>query len=364
MKTRAHRIGRHLGFRATEHHVAAPQHDISAAVASWNNGDAYRDGSLRILVDAGLVEHQVWPSRRGWVPTPAGIQAGLRTDHLNEARESHRVADFNTLDDLISHAARDLGATHVSGAGPQTKIYFPRGGQFEYEEASVRRKGGYWHADGPGAREGVARLPAGARPIAGHVGRRAAEERFKLAAPRPGGTVRDYIAVDRRGQTIAGPFKSYGDAKSAAGGGGTVKFVPSRAHAAEAKRGGKADPRAVAFFRKHAGGVVGREDEYARDLAHAEQEATARGWAVEWHEDPDGWDSLGDIDPETVKEVLYAVIKDENGKVLGSLGSIVDPDRTYGRVVEAELALEALSRGVTTEARPRPKAKRSARRRR
>lgn len=105
----------------------------------------------------------------------------------------------------------------------------------------------------------------------------------------------------------------------------------------------RVDPRAVAFFRKHAGSVIGREEENARALAHAEQEATARGWNVEWSHDPEGWDSLGDIDPETVKEVLSAVLRDENGGVLASLGSIVDPDRAYGRVVEAELALEALS---------------------
>ena len=36
---------------------------------------------------------------------------------------------------------------------------------------------------------------------------------------------RDYIAVDRRGRTIAGPFKSFGDAKHAAGTAGTVEYV-------------------------------------------------------------------------------------------------------------------------------------------
>jgi hypothetical protein len=208
----------------------------------------------------------------------------------------------------------------------------------------------------------VTKLPDDAVPIEqyanprrsfGYAPGRAAEPQFKLAAPRPGTRVRDYIAVDRRGHTIAGPFKSYSDAKHAAGTAGVVQFVRPGARAMEAKRGPKADPRAVAFFRKNAGGVVGREDEYARELAHAEQEATARGWAVEWHDDPEGWDSLGDIDPETVKEMLYAVLKDENGNVLTSLGSIVDPDRAYGRVVEAELALEALNDSSLGEARRR-----------
>jgi len=278
--------------------------------------------------------------------------------------EARIVNDFNTLSDLVTHAARDLGATHTSGSDAHTKIYFPRGGQHPYEEATVWRKSGYWHAQGPGARTGVAGLPAGARPIAGHA-RRAAEPRFKLGAPRPGTSVRDYIAIDSRGRTIAGPSKSYSDMKQAAGGGGTVKFVPSSREASEARRDGtRADPRAVAFFRKHAPGVRGQENEGARALAYAEQEATARGWRVEWRDDPEGWDSLGDIDPETVKEVFYAVLFDENENVLASLGSIVDPDRAYGRVVEAELALEALNNAGIAEARRRPKAKRSARRRR
>lgn len=93
-----------------------------------------------------------------------------------EAHEGRIVADFDTLEHLVDHAARELGATHVSGDGPTTKIFFPRAGQYPYEAASVRRKGGYWHADGPGAREGVKSLPAGARALGG-AGRRAAEVR-------------------------------------------------------------------------------------------------------------------------------------------------------------------------------------------
>ena len=86
----------------------------------------------------------------------------------------HQVADFNTIDDLTAHAARELGATHVLIAGPETRLYFPRGGQYPYEEARVRRSAGYWHAEGPGARSGVSHLPSKARPIA-PSGRRAAE---------------------------------------------------------------------------------------------------------------------------------------------------------------------------------------------
>lgn len=250
----------------------------------------------------------------------------------------HRVADFNTLDDLIHHAHSELGATHVSGSNIETKIYFPRGGQHPYEEAKVWRKGSYWHAEGPGSRTGVKNLPNGARAIAAGSGRRAAEEshrklfkvigslgpvqklgrksfskseadeiaedlrargydvrivpdsashdfraaeatpmrawdilrggtvvdtvwfqgnmdkeeieralehdgyergtfqahpaearRGRIPASRPGARrVRDYEAIDRRDRVIAGPFKSYSDAKNAAGTAGSVRFVPSK----------------------------------------------------------------------------------------------------------------------------------------
>ena len=111
----------------------------------------------------------------------------------------------------------------------------------------------------------------------------------------------------------------------------------------------KSDRRAYDFFYRHAGYGYGPGEtpeqgrkRGAASLAKAEQEATARGWTVEWEEDPEGWDSIGDIDPDDVREILSAVLYDEDHNVLGSLGSIVNPDRNYRRVVEAELALEAL----------------------
>lgn len=81
----------------------------------------------------------------------------------------------------------------------------------------------------------------------------------------------------------------------------------------------------------------------AKELANAEQKSYERGWKVNWEDDPEGMDSIGDIDPHTIKEILFAALVDEDGNVLASLGSIVDPTRKYRRVVEAELALEALS---------------------
>ena len=77
-------------------------------------------------------------------------------------------------------------------------------------------------------------------------------------------------------------------------------------------------------------------------LAKAEQEAEARDWTVEWSYDDLPYD-MGDAETEMPSEVLVAVLKDASGNVLGSLGGIGDPDSNYRRVVEAELALEALS---------------------
>lgn len=160
----------------------------------------------------------------------------------------HVVRDFDTLEDLVGHAAHELGATHVSGDGPTTKIYFPRGGTHPYEAASVRRKGGYWHADGPGAREGVAKLPAGAKTLSGAPrSRRAAE-------------VRDYEAVDSRNRRIAGPFKSFGDAKQAAGTGGHVKYVRPQARVEARRRDTKQpDEQAYAAGEKYGQDQIGSD---------------------------------------------------------------------------------------------------------
>lgn len=109
----------------------------------------------------------------------------------------------------------------------------------------------------------------------------------------------------------------------------------------------KLSPKAVAFFKKHAGyaqkpgeTAAQAKTRCARALARAEAEASARGWRVVWEGDPESWDP-GDTDYEP-KEVLGAVLRDENGHVLASLWGIADPSRAYARVVEAELADQAL----------------------
>jgi hypothetical protein len=110
------------------------------------------------------------------------------------------------------------------------------------------------------------------------------------------------------------------------------------------------DRRAYDFFRQQAGGVVGRNAEGAWQLVKAEKEAEERGWTVEWEpeQDPDtSW--MNDEELKEARsggiEILSALLRDENGEVLASLGeiAILRGDQKYPRVVEAELALEALS---------------------
>ena len=91
---------------------------------------------------------------------------------------------------------------------------------------------------------------------------------------------------------------------------------------------------AEAFFKKH--GVKS-----ARELAYAEAEARRRGWTFSWEGDVD-FDPR-DWEGEPPDEVLCVALRG-GGRVLGSLCGVADPSReNYGRVVEAELALEALS---------------------
>ena len=105
------------------------------------------------------------------------------------------------------------------------------------------------------------------------------------------------------------------------------------------------------FFFDHAGGIVGERAVTAMALARAEMHAEAADWYVLW--EPDECPDLSWLGPgEEVGEVLCAVLvrmpqsaSDGNlSTVLASLCGIVDPDASYRRVVEAELALEAMER--------------------
>lgn len=109
------------------------------------------------------------------------------------------------------------------------------------------------------------------------------------------------------------------------------------------------DRATVAFFAKHAGYsyTPGKESRAqgrlrgARELARAEREAKSRKWHVRWQHDHEPYE-LGEGETKAPKEVLNAVLLDKDRKPLESLCGIADPSHEYKRVVEAELALEAL----------------------
>lgn len=166
--------------RETRHRVAdwiPDDRSIATAIESWNFGDPYSDGSISILKSAGLIEHV-----RGveWVPTTTGKSRGLRGG--GAVKESHHVADFNTLDDLLAHA-RGEGATHYLQIDDETHIYFQRrdGG---YEKAEAWQKDGYWHTQAPGSRAVVRKPPPEAKPIGGRS--RTVESPRRSAHHHPG----------------------------------------------------------------------------------------------------------------------------------------------------------------------------------
>lgn len=86
----------------------------------------------------------------------------------------------------------------------------------------------------------------------------------------------------------------------------------------------------------------------AKELAQAEEYAANLNWRVEWQDDWDignhrdcyGEDSAySDREPSTCE---CARLFDDDDNVLAALGCIDDADRAYRRVIEAELAAEAL----------------------
>lgn len=107
--------------------------------------------------------------------------------------------------------------------------------------------------------------------------------------------------------------------------------------------------KAATFFAKHAGvGYDPATETRAQgakrggmELAKAEQYAFDHDWSVDWEEDSEPY-QMGDAETDVPREVLCAVLRDAEGNVLASLCGIGDPDRNYRRVVEAELALEAM----------------------
>lgn len=110
------------------------------------------------------------------------------------------------------------------------------------------------------------------------------------------------------------------------------------------------------FFRAQGGGIVGENALGALQLARAEVEAAARGLVFVWEEDGDDYDYDYDfsdhdhwcrkdcgIDHEVLICAVFTADDTRRRHCLASLGWIVDPSREYRRVIEAELALEALA---------------------
>lgn len=120
---------------------------------------------------------------------------------------------------------------------------------------------------------------------------------------------------------------------------------------------------AVRFFYHHAGYGYDPKTETkeqgkrrgARALARAEQAARERGWSVTWEDDADAdpcWneDACDKGHMPHSHECLQATLYDADGDMLASLGGIYEPSRDYTRVVEAELASEALDRAEQARA--------------
>ena len=110
------------------------------------------------------------------------------------------------------------------------------------------------------------------------------------------------------------------------------------------------------FFQRNAGGIVGESALTAMALARAEQTAANLGMRFVWETDHDAeasWlDQPGFEDAKAEYERgdmpcewARAELDDEDGSttILASLGGIFGADSNYRRIVEAELALEALA---------------------
>jgi hypothetical protein len=80
----------------------------------------------------------------------------------------------------------------------------------------------------------------------------------------------------------------------------------------------------------------------ARELAKAERDAAALGYWFEWISDHP-FNSHGSDRSEWPETCEICICRDENGKSLTSLSCIDDATRESRRVIEAELASEALA---------------------
>lgn len=117
------------------------------------------------------------------------------------------------------------------------------------------------------------------------------------------------------------------------------------------------DWKTVSFFYHHAGwSTPPGHVESALGLARAEEEAKRRRWHVRWMNDEDGWSIRREHLQETgekADEVEVAILYDRNNNDLAALGGIIDASTEFKRVVEAELAIEALANLPDEEPRVR-----------
>jgi len=111
------------------------------------------------------------------------------------------------------------------------------------------------------------------------------------------------------------------------------------------------------FFYKHAGFSYDPKIETpkqgkancARALAKAERDARALGYTFEWLYDEDGCSGCSCDSPECKcssgesHECFWCACYDYEGTIRSSLSGICEPSREYRRVIEAELASEALA---------------------
>jgi hypothetical protein len=82
----------------------------------------------------------------------------------------------------------------------------------------------------------------------------------------------------------------------------------------------------------------------ARELAYAESVAKDKSWYCEWVADDDAdlsW--MTEEEQSKEHETWGCILKNADAETLESLWGITDPNKTYGRVIEAELADEHLA---------------------
>jgi hypothetical protein len=197
-----------------------PKHgeELYDAAESYGNVDLYvSDGVIHAAGHADEVseaaQHRVATRRTGRTANdrlfigvyPTGILYADRSREKDGDYARCAFLDFNTL---TLNFDRDCPNTlRAEIERDAAKIQARRGEPFETSAAGQTVILG----------KGLTQAPSRARPQQPHV-------------------VRDYIAVDPSGRTVAGPFTDYGAAKSAANSArGFVKFAPGR-KASEARR--------------------------------------------------------------------------------------------------------------------------------